>query len=68
MPFNEDNLYWTKKGGERIKISDMSNSHLLNTLRMLETETTSEEGTPVPAKKHPKYNILKLNALSRNII
>ena len=68
MSFNKDNLYWEKNDGEKVLISEMSNSHLLKTLTRLESTAKDEKGKVVKIKLHPKYNVLKLNALARDLI
>lgn len=38
------NKKWTMKGGKTIRIRDMENGHLLNTIRLLERMADSEQG------------------------
>ena len=68
MPLNKYNLYWNKKDGERILISEMSNSYLLSTMKNLESTAKNNEGKLVQKDLHPKYNVLKMHALARDII
>lgn len=67
MPFNKDLLYWNKKDGETILIQDMSNEYLLNTINNIKLQATVN-GKLDESKLHPKYNVLRLHAIKRDLI
>jgi hypothetical protein len=68
MSKKEDNLYWNKKDGSRILITDMSDTYLKQTIRDLEKAAKDKHGRNWKTKIDPKYHILKIHALGRNLI
>jgi len=68
MSIREDKLYWNKKDGNRILIKDMTDEYLLQQLKNLETTARETHGKTWKTKVDPKYHILKLHALGRDLI
>ena len=68
MSIREDKLYWNKKDGTRVLIKDMSNNYLLQELKGMETAAKSQHGKNWKLKVDPKYHLLKLHALGRDLI
>ena len=68
MSNKDDKLYWNKKDGSRILIKDMTNDYLLQQLKSLETAAREKYGKTWKSKVDPKYHLLKLHALGRDLI
>jgi hypothetical protein len=68
MPEDKNILFWHKKNGAKILIKDMSNDYLLQTLKNLEDQAKNEKGKVVKSKLPDKYHVLKMHAISRDLI
>jgi len=68
MPKDKDLLYWNKKDGDRVLIKDMSDSYLLQTIKNIENQAKGSNGKLVKKDLHPKYDVLKMHALARDLI
>lgn len=58
-----DKIYWTMKNGKKINVNDMSESHLRNTLRMVNTNKDKNHWFVLTSNKNLKL-LLLLNELS----
>jgi len=68
MSNTEDKLYWHKKDGSCILIKDMTDDYLLQQLKNLETVAKEKHGKTWKSKVDPKYHLLKIHALGRDLI
>lgn len=67
MGFDKNNLYWYKNNGKRILIKDMSDIYLIETIHSIEQAAKNDKGKILKSKLHKKYNVLRLNAISRDL-
>ena len=68
MPRDKDVLYWNKKDDSKVLISEMSNEYLLQTIDNLETAAKDTKGKINETKLDPKYHVLKMHAIKRDLI
>jgi hypothetical protein len=68
MPRDKDVLYWNKKDGSRVLISEMSNDYLLQTISNLESQAKDTKGKTDETKLDSKYHVLRMHAVARNLI
>jgi len=68
MPRNKELLFWNKKNGSKILISEMSNDYLLQTISNLESQAKNGKGKIDEKKLDPKYHVLRMNAVARDLI
>jgi len=68
MPKNKELLYWNKKDGSQVLIKDMSDDYLLQTMTNLEAQAKNSKGKIEEKNLDPKYYVLKMNAIARDLI
>lgn len=70
MSTKENKLYWNKKDGAKVLISEMKDKDLLAAIKQLETEALEKHGTKwkTKIKENSSYGLLKLHAIGRDLI